>query len=297
MTMVKSRAARAVVAVVSVTAFLRGGLAIAPSATAATPGTVLRVAITSHGMYLNGPTTFPAGRVKLFMDAAGNDRGVAIIRLARGYSFHDFRTDLKVAFQNLFAPDGNTDKGLRRLNHALDNVTAYGGLYAHDGAIRHGTLLLDRPGNRYVLFDDSGNLPKRPIHLTVTAPEGPQTLPSTAATVTARTGARFGGDTELPAHGNITFRNRATDSPHFLVFQHVKKGTTRKDVLDSFQSNTPPDFALPGNQDVDVVSPGHAMTVRLHLPKGYYAEMCFFPDPKTGTPHAFMGMVRIVHLT
>jgi hypothetical protein len=24
--------------------------------------------------------------------------------------------------------------------------------------------------------------------------------------------------------------------------------------------------------------------------------MCFFPDPKTGDPHAFMGMVRIVHL-
>jgi hypothetical protein len=33
------------------------------------------------------------------------------------------------------------------------------------------------------------------------------------------------------------------------------------------------------------------------LPAGDYAEMCFFPDLKTGMPHAMMGMVRIVHLS
>jgi hypothetical protein len=294
---IKGRSTRAAIATLSATTFVLGGLVVAPTATAAEAGTVLRVAITSNGMYLDGPTTFPAGRVKLFVDAAGNDRGAEIIRLHRGYSFKDFRADLKKAFSNLFAPDGDTDKGLKALNRALDNTTIYGGLYSPDGLVRHGTLMLKRPSDRYVLFDDSGNLPKRPIHLTVTDPAGPQTLPTTEATVRARTGARFGGDTALPARGNITFRNKATDSPHFLVLQHVKKGTTRKDVLDSFESDSPPDFVLPGEQETDVVGPGHAMTVKLHLPKGYYAEMCFFPDPETGAPHAFMGMVRIVHLT
>jgi hypothetical protein len=38
------------------------------------------------------------------------------------------------------------------------------------------------------------------------------------------------------------------------------------------------------------------MNFHIHLPPGTYAVMCFFPDPKTGDPHAFMGMVRIVHL-
>jgi hypothetical protein len=33
------------------------------------------------------------------------------------------------------------------------------------------------------------------------------------------------------------------------------------------------------------------------LPAGDYAEVCFFPDLETGMPHAFMGMVRIVHLS
>jgi len=50
------------------------------------------------------------------------------------------------------------------------------------------------------------------------------------------------------------------------------------------------------NVDTDVLSPGQSQTLTYTLPKGTYAEMCFFPDLKTGMPHAAMGMVRIVHL-
>jgi hypothetical protein len=32
------------------------------------------------------------------------------------------------------------------------------------------------------------------------------------------------------------------------------------------------------------------------LPKGEYVEVCFFPDPKTGMPHAYMGMIGTVTL-
>ena len=46
------------------------------------------------------------------------------------------------------------------------------------------------------------------------------------------------------------------------------------------------------------LSPGHSMTVDYDLPPGHYAVMCFFPDPKMkGMPHAYMGMVRVIHLT
>jgi hypothetical protein len=295
MTGFKLRFGRALTAGAIATGMVGVGVAVAPAASAA-GGTTLRVAITKYGMYVNGPHTFPAGRVAMFLDAAGGDRGVDIVKFASGYTWKNYRNDLKVAFGNLFAPGGDTKKGLKALNHAIAHSTFFGGLYSPAGQVRHGLVLLKQPG-RYILFDDSGNLPRRPTPLTVTAASGPQTLPSTTATVFAKTTRRFGGADTLPHHGTITFANHATNSPHFLVLQHVKEGTTRKQVLDSFQSQGPPTFALPDEQESDVVSPGHAMNLHLHLPVGEYAEMCFFPDPQTGMPHAFMGMVRIIHLT
>ena len=293
---VTRRVGRAVTAAAMATGMAGVGVAVAPSALAA-GGTVLKVAITNHGMYVNGPTTFPAGRVTMFIDAAGGDRGIEIAQLHTGYSFADFRADIKTAGANLEGPNGNTKAGLKALNHAIANITAFGGVYAHEGNVRHGSVVLRQAGNRYVLYDDSSLVPRRPVHLTVTAPAGVQTLPTTSATVVAHEDRRWGGDTTLPAKGNIRFANHADFSPHFVVLQHVKDGTTRKQVIDSFSSQSQPNFILPGEQDSDIVSPGHAMVLHLLLPPGRYALMCFFPDPETGMPHAFMGMVRMVTLT
>jgi len=292
----KPRVGRAAVAAAMATGMVGVGVAVAPAASAA-GGTVLRVAITNHGMYVKGPTTFPAGRVTMYIDAAGSDRGIEIARLHDGYSFADFRADVKTANANLEGPNGDQKKGLKALNHAIANVTAFGGLYAHAGSMRRGAVVLPHASNRYVLFDDTTNVPRSPVHLTVTAPAGAQTLPATSATVVAREDRRWGGNATLPSHGTIKFANHAKVSPHFVVLAHVKDGTTRQQVIDSFSSPNPPDFALPGEQDSDIVSPGHAMALHLQLPAGRYALMCFFPDPETGMPHAFMGMVRMVTLT
>ncbi|HET7311526.1 MAG TPA: hypothetical protein VFJ17_09390 [Mycobacteriales bacterium] len=294
---VKRRLGRAAIATAMSTGMIGVGIAVAPAASAGASGTFLHVAITSHGMYVKGPTTFPAGRVSISIDAAGGDRAIEIVRLHSGYSFADFRSDVKTALTNLEGSGGDTKAGLKALNHAIANITAFGGLDAHDGQLRHGAVVLPSAGNRYVLFDDSSLVPRRPVRLTVTAPAGPQTLPATSATVVAREDRRWGGATTLPSHGNIKFANHADVSPHFVVLQHVKDGTTRKQVIDSFSSPNPPDFVLPGDQSSDIVSPGHAMAMHLQLPPGTYALMCFFPDPQTGMPHAFMGMVRIVTLT
>jgi len=297
--MVENRrgAVRRLTAAVSAAMLGFGGLALAPEvANAAPAGTVIRVAITDHGMYVNGPTTFPAGRVHLSIDASGKERGVAIVMLHPGHTFHEVKSNLKVAFENLFAPNGHKKKGLKYLNLAIGKFTAVGGLYAMDGQARHGTVMLKQPGANYVLFDDSGNLPKRPTPLTVTAASGPQQLAPVEGRVIAKTNRRFDGKRVLPADGDIRFINESTESPHFLVFQHVKEGTTRKDVINSFSSHQQPDFVLDGEQDIDLLSTDQRMNVHLHLPPGQYAQMCFFPDPKTGEPHAFMGMVRMVHL-
>jgi hypothetical protein len=285
----------------AITAFAVGGVvgpAVIAPASAGTNGTSLRVAITKHGLYLNGPRTFPAGRVNLALDAAGGTRDLGVVRLHRGYTFHEFRADLATFGRDVFGPGGNKARGLRALNHAISHVTALGGLDVQDGQVRHGTLLFDRPSNRYVMFDDSGNLPRRPIHLTVTAPRGPQTLPKTAVTVTAQTNRRFASPSVLPARGTVTFVNKSTESPHMLILDRVKEGTTRKQVIESAQSQQggPPSFFLGQEQGTDVLGHNQRMTLHLHLPRGEYAELCFFPDPKTGEPHIAMGMVHIVHL-
>ena len=75
------------------------------------------------------------------------------------------------------------------------------------------------------------------------------------------------------------------------------KGTTRKQVVDCFSDpQCRFDFARPGTLDSEVLSPGQKMTASYKLPRGTYVEMCFFPDPMTGMPHAFMGMVRVITL-
>jgi hypothetical protein len=278
-----------------------GGLVVTgmPAAVAAShtapPGTSITVAITRHNVYVDGPTTFPAGRLNVTLDSGRkNGATYGVVSFKPGYTFHDFRHDLGIAFQNLFAPNGNTKKGLKYLNKAINHSSAYGGFHADGLGESKSTVLLTTPG-QYFLFDDGGNLPKRPVTLTVTAPVGPQTL-AKVPTVIAKTTRRFGGPKVLPHKGIIGFRNNSTESPHFLELQHVKEGTTKKQVREGLQGNGQPSWLLPESAQADVLSHGNEMRLHVNLPKGEYVELCFFPDPKTGMPHALMGMIRIVHL-
>ena len=286
----------------AVTALVASGMGAAEAvpiraASSSSSGTTLHVAITDRDIYIDGPTSFPAGRVQITLENAKSkgQAGVSVGRLAAGYHWADLRSDLKTTFANLFAPHGNKKKGLKALNHLIAHITAYGGIYARTGKTARETVLLPSAGT-YVVFDDSGNLPKRPNFINVTSPVGPQTLPAADGNVVAKTNRRFGGDRVLPANGTINFTNESTESPHFLELAHVKEGTTRKQVINALNSNQRPSFALPGGADVDILTTGQSMNFHVNLPAGEYVQMCFFPDPKTGMPHALMGMVRIVHL-
>ena len=293
---------RAGLAAGAVTALVASGMGAAeavPARPASTfsSATVLHVAITDRDLYLDGPTSFPAGRVSLSLENARSkgDATTEVFQLAPGYHWPNLRSDIQVVGRNLFGPNGNKKKGLKYLNHVIDNVKAFGGFTASHGRSVHGTLLLPAAGT-YVLFDDTTNVPKRPHWLHVTSPVGPQTLPAADGHVVAHTDRRFSGNSVLPAKGTINFTNESTESPHFLVLGHVKEGTTRKQIINAFQSNNPPNFFLPGEFDTDALTLGQSMNFHVNLPAGEYFEACFFPDPKTGMPHAFMGMVRIVHL-
>ncbi len=270
------------------------GATAAPQARTTTP--TLKARIANGNLTLAGATTFPAGRLALSLTSVDKESEVAVATLHPGYTFQDLRHDI-ATFGASFDQNGQPSQaGLSHLRHAISNTTAYGGLDVPKGKTLNATMLIAKRAGQTVIFNDSGNLPKQMKALTVTAASGPQTLPQTQARVVAMTDKRFGGATTLPAKGEITFKNISTESPHFLQMQHVKDGTTRKQVIAALQSNKPPAFVRPGSQGTDLLSEGQAQTMQTKLPAGTYALMCFFPDPQTGMPHALMGMVRIVTL-
>jgi hypothetical protein len=243
---------------------------------------------------VSGPRRFSAGRVNISLKALKGEQEFAIARLHKGYTLADMKRD----FQTFGAAQNNpTPKSMRALNRIVRHTTFYGGL---DTGTGHNTVsgsVVLPIASTYYLLDNSNGPGAGPIFkLHVTAKTGSRSTPQVAAVERAITAKRFRGPTNLPAVGTIEFKNDSTNSPHFLFLQHVKKGTTRKQVIQSFQSNGPgPE--LPGAAGTDVVFMGKAMTLSYNLPAGDYAEVCFFPDLKTGMPHAFMGMVRIVHLS
>jgi hypothetical protein len=253
----------------------------------------LRATIKNHHFVLRGPTTFAAGRVDLTLKAVGGDHTIQVASFKKGYTFRDLRADL-TAFGESQGPGGNIKAGLKHLNNAVRHAHLYGGLDADNGTIR-GSVVLPKAGT-YVVYNDSGNLPVQPQWLTVTGPAVKRANPNSSATVVATSAKRFAGAKTLPARGTITFKNASTNSPHMLILQHVTTGTTRKQVLQWLQSGPQgnPSFGLQGSANTDIVGEGTAQTLTYRLPKGEYIELCFFPDLKTGMPHALMGMVGVV---
>jgi hypothetical protein len=259
---------------------------------ASTP--TLKITI-SKKLTLSGPRSFQAGRVALKLTAVGNGRSVEVVSFKKGYSFKALRADLG-AFGASIGKTGTPSKaGLKHLNNAVNHTNLYGGLNANAGTSLRGTVVLPTAG-KYVLYNDSGNLPAQAKTLTVTGPMANRAKPDSSATVVATSAKRFGGASVLPAKGTITFRNKSTNSPHFLVLQRVKLGTTRQQVIAALMSSSPPTIFLKQSASTDIVGEGNAQTLTYHMPKGDYVEMCFFPDLQTGIPHALMGMDRIVHL-
>jgi plastocyanin len=248
-------------------------------------------------MTVSGPHTISAGRIALKLKAVHGEQAIEVIRIKPGYSYKQARHDFNEFAASFASNSGPTKAELRALRRVVHGVVFMGGLDSGSFKTARGTLVLAKPGHYLLVNDENGPAP-HPFKIKVTAKVGNRAAPHSSAFVKAITAKRFRGARVLPAKGTITFHNASTQSPHFLVLQHVAKGTTRREIIKSFNSPSsgPPPFARPENADTDVVGMGHTMTLTYNLPPGTYAEMCFFPDLQTGMPHAAMGMVRIVHL-
>jgi hypothetical protein len=160
------------------------------------------------------------------------------------------------------------------------------------------------PGTYYAV--DLANPPMGAPHLTtLTVKEAKDRMHieqdsdlASQVTVKATSADRFIAPRSWPHEGTYTFRN-TSDTLHFMALEPVKAGTTDEQVQKYFDSHvqTPPPFMTmgPGGGN-DVVSPGYSLQVSYDLPKGTYVLLCFVADDKTGMPHAFMGMHKVVVL-
>lgn len=241
-------------------------------------------------LHYHGPSTVQAGRVRIVL--AKGTAALGVIHLRKGLTFANYRAARKQIDKEL---QTNPKQGLRDLRAALKLVVFEGGLQGPASTTKSMTVVLTK--GVHFLYSDAA-LPKQPFKIRVVAPAQRRPAPSTAATVAMRPGNQFGGAKVLPHAGTIRVINNASNSPHFLILQHVKQGTTRKQIEDYFASGGQgaPKFALRESTSTDALNPHHSQTFTYRLPRGEYVELCFFPDPQTGMPHAFMGMFRIVTL-
>jgi hypothetical protein len=227
----------------------------------------------------------------LFKVERGNVGGtIEVLRLRKGYTIADAASDFAKAF-----PKGNTPPDVHAVRRVDKNVVFYGGMPVPAQGDKPNVFgaKIDTTGTYYVVNLDKNNLAtfKSKGH------SQKRSLPKPTGYLNMVKGNFWKAPKSDPKKGWMTTTNHATE-PHFVVLDKVKPGTTKQDVQDFFDNPTgPPTFLLPTEVDAEVVSPGHTMIWRYGTSAGKYLAMCFWPSKVDGTPHAFMGMWKLLKLT
>ena len=269
------------------TAALAAGLTVTGAVTvgtaqAAAPAsnTIVVHVSNAHIRFSSGNTIRPGTYNFQVISADGKDHTLQIVRLHPGYGLQQAQADLGKAF-------GGDTAAIRRID---SRITWRGGAEAHQKPGWFSTTLYS---TRYVVLDQNSNALR---YLNVSGARRAGSAPAASGQITAYSYG-FGATNRLRANGWIRLYNQS-DQPHFWVIQHVKQGTTARQVRRLFASHSQqnPPWLLKASTDSGVVSPRYGQTMHLALPVGEYLVACFWPDDDTGMPHAFMGMWKLVQL-
>lgn len=256
------------------------GSTTAASATTASPPTVT-VTMSKSAISFGHNNQIAAGTTLFKVVAVKGQHALQIVRLHKGYSLQQAGSDINKAFS------GNVPA----INRVDKNVTLYGGVGGSPGHPGYFTQTLS--AGTYYAFDTdaSGQVVTK---LTVTGKGRTLAVPHNAA-VTAFTYGFDNSPDVLPSSGWMYFHNQS-DQPHMLVIQAVKPSTTNQDVRKFVKSGGRgnPSWLLPFSTGAGVISPNVGLTWKDNLPKGKYLIACFWPDDRTGMPHFFMGMWKLV---
>lgn len=253
---------------------------------------VVTIESKASGVKLSETRIRPGRTIFRVKNAGGPNGLMQLLRLKPGYSLVDAFSDFAAAFP----PDKSTPADVTAVRRLDKNVVFYGGMETphQPGKVNSWAVEVDVPSTYYVVNLDASAL----TTLTVRGHHQKRSLPRPTGTINAvsRPG---GGNAFKPgkhdaARGWMRTANRAHE-PHMALLHHVKKHTTKPQVLQDLQSRAPKHF-LDGSTQTGVISPHRAFVWSYGLPQGRYFVTCLFPSKRDGIPDAFRGMVSLFDL-
>ena len=246
------------------------------------PYHVVTIHVNNHRVIVGKNNKIGAGRTLFRVVTHQGDHIINLGRFRKNYSLGQFAQDLPKAFSG----------DVPAINRVDDGTVFRGGSESRPGQM--GQFSADLAAGTYYFFDSNTN---KFAQVKVVGKQVPRTAIPTSSLINLFTYG-FGPQGRISHDGRTLIRNRA-DQPHFIEFQRVKQSTTPVQVSRFFKHGAQgqPPWALKANWGSGVLSPGQSSALALNLPKGKYLVACFWPDFKTGMPHFFMGMWKLVQLT
>jgi hypothetical protein len=281
--------ARAAAAVLTATALGAASLAAADAttasfqdsrqtATAGIPTVVVRMS--DSAVHLSVGHRLHAGRVEFRVRAKSGGDALQLMRLHKGYTMREAQRDFNKAF------GGNTD-AIKRVDR---RITFLGGAQARPG--HPGRFAVVLHAGRFIVLSQNADTFTR-LRVFGTPPDRPTVRSS--GSITAFTYGFGVTGAPLPNKGWTSVSDRS-DQPHVVIFQHVKDGTTARQVRRALRSQQQPPWLLKANTSTGVLSPNRREVFHYNLPAGRYLLLCYWPDDDTGMPHYLMGMWKLVNL-
>lgn len=257
--------------------------ATATSAVAGTSLHTITVSMSNTRISFSSGTTLHAGRYIFRVTSKSGEHALQLVKLTPGYTVKQAGADINDAFSGKLSAIHRVDTKIRWFGGA-DSTAAHPGAFAE-------TLYA---GTYYAIDQNSNAMTKLRVYGTPPAGQG---WVNQTSTIVARDGERWGSPASIPHAGWTLFHNSA-DEPHFIVLQQVKSSTTAAQVRQYLASGAQaqPTWALPAGTNTGVISPNTQMLFHYSLPAGKYVLICWWPDDKTGMPHALMGMWKLITL-
>lgn len=245
-----------------------------------TAGSAFTVTLSDSGAINGLPGTLPPGPTQItFVNSGMQPQGALIFQPKPG-----------VTLDQLEALGESQEDFVK----FLSLITAYAG--ADDlspGMSENVTVNLD-PGS-YIMADMDTQGPPNPSFFQVSGnPTGANDPQAGYIANEFDDGSTFRFDlpsTIAPGPNTLKVTNTGTQQHEFeLVYigNH-----TLADVQAAIQQPAPPDWAIPAG-GLQAQEPGMTSWVTVDFQSGNYAVLCFMPDPKTGQPHAALGMVGLI---
>jgi hypothetical protein len=270
---------------VAATAAVVGTLAAAPTAADAARLAVVPVVpvhVTNKSIQVGAHNTIAAGRTIFHVTTGNGVHQVNIVKLKKGYSLGQFGQDIGPAL-------GGNVKAINRVDR---RTVLRGGTEA--GPKHPGAFSANLPAGKFLFIDVNTN---KFTFVKVVGRQTPRQQVPSGGRIGLYTYGFVTNKQTLPNVGWVHLVNNA-DQPHFVQFQEVKGSTTNAQVRHYFKTGARgnPSWGLRPNFGTGVMTQGQNSDVYLNLPAGKYLIACFWPDFKTGMPHAFMGMWKLIQL-